>query len=215
MKKLVAVMALTLAFSTVAATGAFAEQAANTTGAVTKETVFVDLEQNTTLYDSVGGKKVGLLGPQVIYVEAASKDENNITWYRVFTWIGTVWMKDPNAYNKLVTLSSNTPIYNSPNGKQVGNLSAQIAPIINEQIDNSGLIWYQINSYKGKAWVRNPEQSQLVKLTKATAIYQSLNGKKAGELKPQTVTVHAVKFDKKGQRWANIPTWKGNLWMKW
>lgn len=215
MKKLVAVMAMTLTFSTIAATGAFAAQAADTTGVVTTEIVSIDLKQNTTLYDSISGKKVGLLEPQVISIEAASKDEHNTTWYRVFTWMGTAWMKDPNAYSKLVAVGPNTTIYNMPNGKQTGNLAAQTLPIINEQIDESGFTWYQINSYQGKAWILNPEQSQRVKLTAITPLYQAIDGKKVGELKPQTVTVRTVKYDAKGKRWANIPTWKGNLWIRW
>ncbi|MCY9512802.1 hypothetical protein [Paenibacillus apiarius] len=215
MKKLAAVMALTLAFSAVSATAAFAAETGNTTGAVSAQTDTMDLKQKTAFYEAVGGQRIGYLAPQKVGIEEATTDNSNITWYKIHTWVGYTWMKDPNASTKTVVIPNETAFYKSPNGDRLGLLGSQTANIISERMDDSGFIWFQINTYKGKYWIIDPaQQVEQVTLKKATTLYNAINGKKVGSLSPQTVKIKNEKKDGKGQLWAQVVTWKGDLWIK-
>ncbi|WP_259391814.1 hypothetical protein [Paenibacillus thiaminolyticus] len=218
MKKISAVLALTAALSAFSATAAWAAESEEQVvpGAVGKTTKQIDLDESVPFYTFPGGKRMGALGPQVVKIEESVVDQDNRTWHRALTWIGYGYFKDPSASYKTIVLPDKTAFYDKVNGERLGLLGRQTVNVINEQVDDSGFVWYQLHTYKGKAWVISPSQEkQKAKLTKETALYDQVNGRKAGALSPQTVNVSEVRYDGNNQRWGKVFTWKGDLWIKW
>lgn len=218
MKKLSAVLALSAALCAFSATAAWAAESdgVGIPGTVGKPTKQIDLDQPVPFYTMPDGERMGSLGSQIVNIDESVVDQDNRTWHKVLTWIGYGYLKDPNASYKTIDLPDKTAFYNKVNGKRLGLLGRQTVNVINEQVDDSGFVWYQLNTYKGKAWVVSPSQEkQKAKLTKTTPLYDKVNGRKAGALSPQTVDVTEVRYDGNNQRWGKVFTWKGDLWFKW
>ncbi|MCG7409719.1 hypothetical protein MH117_20135 [Paenibacillus sp. ACRRX] len=216
MKRILSVLALTLAFSTFS--GAALAAASDSTGTVIKQTDAIELKQATPFYSTPGGKKLGSINPQQIGVLEASKDGNNVTWYKINTWKGIAWIKDPASLPqlKLVEVGNGTVFYKGTNGARLGTLSKQTLHVISQKTDKNGFTWYQVKTWKENSWVIAPDQAfKSVQLNKATALFNKPNGKKTATLQSQKVTVKYVEFDGNGKRWAKISTWNGDLWMKW
>ncbi|UHA74782.1 hypothetical protein [Paenibacillus sp. 481] len=180
MKKMLSATALLLALSTFA-TVVVSAQSASTTNTnqgnhtTTTNTIIqtsntvsaikspLALNEQTYFHEAPGGKLLGWLQPQDVPVHTATTDSSNATWYRVHTWIGEAWIKDPNAHIKTAVVASNTYYFAAPNGKALGSLSKQSVKVLSESTDNKGAIWYKINTSHGKAWIKSPVQPNLTK----------------------------------------------------
>ncbi|WP_374016871.1 hypothetical protein ABU162_21955 [Paenibacillus thiaminolyticus] len=126
---------------------------------------------------------------------------------------------------KQIDLDESVPFYTFPGGKRMGALGPQVVKIEESVVDQDNRTWHRALTWIGYGYFKDPnasyrvispsQEKQKAKLTEETALYDQVNGRKAGTLSPQTVNVSEVRYDGNNQRWGKVFTWKGDLWIKW
>ncbi|MEF3306346.1 N-acetylmuramoyl-L-alanine amidase family protein [Paenibacillus sp. GYB003] len=118
----------------------------------------IALLDDADLHERVDGRLVPVgarLGPQPLRAR-----EKAGHWYRVDTWLGSLWIYAPSAVigtvervNETVVLAETTPLYPHPSGGEppIGELAPQPAEAFEAWGD-----WVRIRTWLGDAWIRRP-----------------------------------------------------------
>ena len=168
----------------------------------------ITLTKVTSLHSEPDGKSpyMGGLSPQNVTVLAKRG-----AWYLIETWKGPLWILPDRDFSlpEKLSLSLNTSLHERPDSTSayMGSVSApQQVTVLDKQGD-----WYLIETWRGPLWILPNHDTSLpakITLTKVTSLHNEPNGTESGAVSPQTVTVLA-----KQNKWYQIVTWKGPLWI--